>query len=344
MEGTGAAVCLQHELETRSDQVIGESQGIQEIRRVIQRVSEVSWPVLILGETGTGKELVARSIHAEGRSNGKPFVSLDCGLPPNLIEDELFGTEGQAAGNGSSTRGRLWELAEGGTLFLDEVSELPLVLQARIVRLLDTKLVSPANAKDPARFAARIVAASSRGLPALLHGPKFRKDLFFRLNAVSINIPPLRERKSDIPLLVQDILRRISASFTEVPETRPHWVLSAKALDTLLLYDWPGNVRELEDCIKRAVILSSGRVLNSSDLFPPLQVLSLAAKEDTECTPFPLRETERKAIMESLFAAGGKKDVAAEMLGIGKSTLYRKLHDYQGMRSATPRTRRRRIG
>jgi two-component system, NtrC family, response regulator AtoC len=346
MEGTGASMRFQaDEMTERSDQLIGESPQIQEVRRVIQRVSQVRWPVLILGETGTGKELVARSIHATGCPDGKPFVHVDCGSPSNLIENELLGAEGQTSGEASITRGRLCELAQGGTLFLDEISELPPSAQAIIVRLIDSKIVTPAIGGDePVRFGARIIAASRRELRSLLDGTTFRKDLFFRLNTVSLALPPLRERKADIPLLVANILRRISDSHSDLLQSRSRWVLSAKALDSLLVYDWPGNVRELEDCIKRAVILSSGRVLEPSDLFPPLQAFSSVPKDDTECAPHSLRETERKTIMESLQAAHWRKPLAAQMLGIGKSTLYRKLHEYGAKERATPKTRRKWIG
>ena len=327
-------------------EVIGQTPAMQEVRRVIERVSQVLCPVLILGQTGTGKEFCARLIHTKGRSSGRPFISVDCGLSPKLIEDELFGTEGQATSDAFLTRGRLCELAEGGTLFLDEVFELPLGLQARIVRLMDERMVTPANPKeDPVRFEGRIIAASTRGLFSALHETKFRKDLFFRLNVVSLTLPPLRERKSDIPLLVEDILRRISDPYGEALETQSRWVLSAEALDSLLLYDWPGNVRELEDCIKRAVILSSRRVLGPSDLFPSLQALPFRAKDDTHMQPLQqLQEMERKAIMESLLAAGGDKPLAARMLGIGKTTLYRKLHKYQQTRRSFSATRQRRTG
>ena len=198
--------------------------------------------------------------------------------------------------------------------------------------------IAPVNEReDAAPFEARIIAASSRELGPPLRERRFRKDLFYRLNVVSLTLPPLRERKPDIPLLIEHIFHGISGSYGDPLETQSHWVLSAKALDALLLYDWPGNVRELENCIKRAVILSSGQVLDASDLFPPLQVLSLSAKDDTQMRSLSLHEMERKTIIDSLLAAGGRKPLAARMLGIGITTLYRKLHDYQ--QSGRPHSR-----
>lgn len=211
---------------------------------------------------------------------------------------------------------------------------------------MEGREVPSANRKEEhVPFEARIIAASSRELLTPLSERKLRKDLFFRLNVVSLVLPPLRERKSDIPLLVEDILRRISDPYSDALETRSPWVLSAEALDSLLLYDWPGNVRELEDCIKRAVILSSGRVLGPSDLFPSPHALSFRVKDDSHMQPFQqLQEMERTAIFESLLAAGGSKPLAARMLGIGITTLYRKLHKYQQTRRSFSTPRRRRAG
>lgn len=309
--------------------LVGQSQPMQQVFKLIQRVAPTRSPVLIMGESGTGKELVARSIHEAGPWRDKPFVPLDCGaLVPTLIESELFGyTRGAFTGAVRSKPGLL-ETANGGTLFLDEVAELPVELQTRLLRAIQEKEFRPIGSTRRVPFTARIIAATNRNLQAAIQQGAFRKDLYFRLNVVSITLPPLRERKGDIPLLAEQILRDLAAG-QRGERARMRWTLSSEALDRLLVYNWPGNVRELENCLERAVTLGSGPLIQPSDLPSSVQTPASFGSDTAPESVIPLEEMERQAILRALSAAGGDKLRAARMLGIGKTTLYRKLRKYQ---------------
>lgn len=302
--------------------LIGLSPKMQRVYRLIEKVSQHNYPVLILGESGTGKELVARSIHFSGARRNRPFVPVDCSaLVPTLIESELFGyIKGAFTGAVHSKQG-LMEAAGNGTLFLDEIGDLPVDLQAKLLRALQEKEIKPVGSTDRVSIAMRVIAATNRELETAVRQGQFRQDLFFRLNVVQIKLPPLRERKGDIPLLVSSFLEKFSG------ESQQTYTISEDAMARLVAYDWPGNVRELENAIERAVALSSGPLLHVADLPTNLQHGSGERAPQTD-ELLPLEELERRAILRALREAGGDKLAAARLLGIGKTTLYRKLKQY----------------
>lgn len=316
---------LREQLRTRPGfaGLIGLSQKMQRVYRLIEKVSQHNYPVLILGESGTGKELVARSIHFSGQRRNRPFVPVDCSaLVPTLIESELFGYIKGAFTGAMHTKQGLMEVAGNGTLFLDEIGDLPFDLQAKLLRALQEKEVRPVGSTDRVAIEMRVIAATNRDLDAAVRQGQFRQDLFFRLNVVQIKIPPLRERKGDIPLLVNSFLEKFS---DENGDSRK---ISEDAMARLIAYDWPGNVRELENAIERAVALGSGPILHAGDLPTNLQYgASERMPQNDEL--LPLDELERRAILRALREAGGDKLAAARLLGIGKTTLYRKLKLYE---------------
>src|SRR6266852_3848136 len=315
---------LREQLRTRPGfgGLIGVSERMQRVYKIIQKVSLHEYPVLILGESGTGKELVARSVHFSGARKERPFAPVDCSsLVPTLIESELFGhVKGAFTGAQHGKQGLL-EAAHGGTLFLDEIGEMPVEMQVKLLRALQEQEVKPVGATERRRIDVRIIAATNRDLDSAIKAGTFRQDLYFRLNVVQIKLPPLRERKSDIPLLVASFLEKFSASQQTSRD------ISEDAMRQLIAYDWPGNVRELENAIERAVALGSGPIVHVADLPSSLQYPT------TERLPernelVPLDELERRAILRTLRETAGDKLQAARILGIGKTTLYRKLKQY----------------
>ncbi len=317
--------------------MIGRSPAMEKLYRILSKVAFSTHPVLILGESGTGKELVARSIHSNGPNGEKPFIPVDCGsLVPTLIESELFGyVKGAFTGANRSKTGLLAS-ADGGTVFLDEIGELPLDLQGRLLRALQEKEVRPVGANFAVPIAARILAATNRDLVAMVESGRFRKDLYFRLNVVNLRIPPLRERKADIPLLAACALDKVRR------EGGRGYTFADDALRLMMDYDWPGNVRELEHSIERACALSSGPVLHMNDFPTQLQehrmntlrqqeagaqalIVSSTAEQNQV---LPIAEIEKQAILNTIRQMKGDKLMAARLLGIGKTTLYRKLKEY----------------
>jgi two-component system response regulator HydG len=322
---------LREQLRTRPGfgGLIGISPKMQRVYKIIEKVSQHTYPVLILGESGTGKELVARSIHYSGVRQNKPFVPVDCsGLVPTLIESELFGYVKGAFTGAQQSRAGLLETANGGTVFLDEIGDLPFDLQAKLLRALQEREIRPVGSTDRVRIDVRIVAATHRDLESAIRTGGFRQDLFFRLNVVQLKLPPLRERKSDIPLLVNSFLEKFGD-----PQGPPR-TISEDAMRRLMAYDWPGNVRELENAIERAVALGSGPILHLGDLPTNLQHASGEAVPDID-EVVPLEELERRAIVRALRETAGDKLAAARLLGIGKTTLYRKLKTYQTAAAAS---------
>jgi DNA-binding NtrC family response regulator len=334
---------------TAMGNLVGNSPAMEKLYRILSKVATTTHPVLIAGETGTGKELVARSIHANGPNASKPFVPVDCGsLVPTLIESELFGhTKGAIPGATRAKTGLLAAL-DGGTLFLDEIGELPLDLQGRLLRALQDREVRPIGA-DPSGegpsqpLSARILASTTRDLPQLIETGRFRKDLYFRLNVVSLRIPALRERPADIPLLAAHILDRHKS------ETGVAYTFADDALLLLIEYSWPGNVRELEHAIERACALSSGPILHLGDFPTQLQNFRLHTQQSLQQRNNPahpggnlstlvgsaepttvqsMAELEKQAILSTIAQLNGDKLMAARLLGIGKTTLYRKLKEY----------------
>ena len=331
LEHAAHAVALQQENNLLREQLrtrpgfgglIGVSERMQRVYKIIQKVSLHEYPVLILGESGTGKELVAKSVHFSGTRKSGPFVPVDCSsLVPTLIESELFGyVKGAFTGALHGKQGLL-EAANGGTLFLDEIGDMPVDLQAKLLRALQEREVKPVGSTERRRIDVRIIAATNRDLDSAIRAGTFRQDLYFRLNVVQIKLPPLRERKSDIPLLVMSFLEKFSAS------QQTSRTITEDAMRQLLGYDWPGNVRELENAVERAVALGSGPLVSVADLPSNLQYpTSERVPERNEL--LPLEELERRAILRTLRETAGDKLAAARILGIGKTTLYRKLKQY----------------
>jgi len=331
LERVAHAVELQHENRLLREQLrtrpgfgglIGVSMKMQRVYKMMEKVSQHEYPVLILGESGTGKELVARSIHFSGPRRDRPFAPVDCSaLVPTLIESELFGYVRGAFTGAVQAKQGLLEAAQGGTLFLDEIGDMPVDLQAKLLRALQEREVKPVGSTERRPINVRIIAATNRDLESAIRSGTFRQDLYFRLNVVQLKLPPLRDRKSDIPLLVTAFLEKFS------DPRGPVRTISEDAMRRLIAYDWPGNVRELENAIERAVALGSGPILHVGDLPSNLQYpTSERAPERDEI--LPLEELERRAILRTLRETGGDKLSAARMLGIGKTTLYRKLKQY----------------
>jgi DNA-binding NtrC family response regulator len=320
--------------------LVGTSPRLQQVLEQIERIRNERWPVLILGETGTGKELIAKTIHSS--STQGPFVVVDCSaLVGPLMESELFGhAKGSFTGAVGSKVG-LIELADGGTAFLDEIGELPLEMQSKLLRVLQEKEFRPVGALHTRRSDFRIVSATNRDLAAEVEKGTFRRDLFYRLKVVTLRIPPLRDRREDIPELVRFFLHRYGCRLTVTPE----------AMEVLTSYGWPGNVRELENCVQHMVAVTSGALIHLHDLPSPLlnfarmgrpQMAAMAAAigrsvagpslypaaEAEEGPIIPLLELERREILRAIKYTKGDRTVAASLLGIGRTTLYRKLKEY----------------
>jgi DNA-binding NtrC family response regulator len=313
----------------------GASAKIQDVVRMVSRLKDTNTPVLIMGESGTGKELVARAIHFRGTVKKRPFVAVDCGaLVPTLIESELFGYQKGAFTGATQSKQGLFQAAAGGTIFLDEIGELPLELQTKLLRVLQEKEVRPLGTNQPVQVDVRVIAASNRDLEAAYRTGAFRKDLYFRLNVVTVYLPPLRERKGDIPALIRSFISRYAPT-AEVQVT-------PKAMDCLFRYDWPGNVRELENAIEHAIALGNRKTIDVQDLPPAIISTSLTASFPVISTPSgvpatDLNELERATIERVFEEVKGDKMLARKLLGISRATLYRKLKRYRiGPRSGLP--------
>ena len=309
--------------ETELHGIVGSHAKIQEILRMIARLKDTRTPVLITGESGTGKELVARAIHFHGAFNKRPFVAVDCGaLVPTLIESELFGHEKGAFTGAIRAKDGLFQAANGGTIFLDEIGELPLDMQAKLLRVLQEKEVRPVGSNDKTKIDVRVIAATNRDLESEYKAGTFRKDLYFRLNVVTVHIPALRERRSDIPMLVHWFLDKYAAE-SQIE-------LSSQAMNCLLQYDWPGNVRELENCIERAVALGNRELIDVQDLPPAIRAFEgqLQLGQSTSLSATDLEEIERDTIQRVFDQVNGDKDMAGRLLGISRATLYRKIKRY----------------
>src|SRR5437868_4216601 len=305
--------------------IVGRAPEMDKLYRIIAKAAHSSHPVLIFGESGTGKEMVARAIHFSGPYGDKPFIPVDCGsLVPTLIESELFGyVKGAFTGAMQSKEGLL-AIAEGGTVFLDEVGELPVDLQAKLLRAIQEKEIRPVGSTKRIAINVRILAATNRDLEQSVAQGSFRRDLYFRLNVLSLRIPPLRERRQDIPLLVAHFLERITRS------TGQEHSLSDDALKAMLAYDWPGNVRELENSLERACALNTGPLIHLTDLPGSISGArsQAAAVNEGSAKILPMADLEKQTIINTIAQLNGDKLLAARLLGIGKTTLYRKLKEY----------------
>ncbi len=309
-------------------QILGKSKPMQEVFDLIRRVADSPTNVLITGESGTGKELVAKAIHYNSDRKDAPFIPVNCAaIPEQLLESELFGHMRGAFTDAKMDKRGLFEEAQKGTLFLDEISELPLMLQAKLLRAIQEKEIRRVGATKPIAVDVRIIAATNLNLADEVKAKRFREDLYYRLNVIELKLPPLRERREDIPLLVDAFLKKCG-------ETRGKAVkgVGEAALAMLIDYTWPGNVRELENVIERAVTLSRGEKISPDDLPSTVQgargdrrVLDEAAEKT-----LPLHEIEKEYIKKILEKTGGNKYQAAHALGIDRKTLYRKLAEIEG--------------
>lgn len=331
--------------------LIGQSPRMLQLQRLIDKLGRCRWPVLILGETGTGKEVVARSIHHI--LNDGPFVTIDCSsMVGPLMESELFGYVKGAFTGANNSKAGLIELANGGTAFLDEIGELPLELQAKLLRVLQEKEFRPVGGLSQKRADFRVIAATNRDLAKEVEKGNFRRDLYYRLNVVTLRLTPLKDRREDVPHLIAHFLRRYGRMQSMDPEV----------LEAMLSYEWPGNVRELENCVQHMLAVNSGPAFHRQDLPssvlnaiqrrpaapvytapatyheapPPSFQQSFAYSNGAATAPalapvpvVPLAELERQAIMRALEYTKGDRLTAASLLGIGRTTLYRKLKEYE---------------
>jgi two-component system, NtrC family, response regulator AtoC len=333
--------------ETAVHGIVGSSAKIQEVLRVASRLKDTRTAVLISGESGTGKELIARAIHFRGAFANRPFVAVDCGsLVPTLIESELFGYEKGAFTGALKSKQGLFQSAHTGSVFLDEIGELPLELQAKLLRVLQEKEVRPVGSNQRVKVDVRIIAATNRDLEAAYKNGTFRKDLYFRLNVVTVHVPALRERRSDIPMLVNWFCERYAPG----ADLR----VSSAAMKALMNYDWPGNVRELENCVERAVALGNGSSIDLGDLPGSIAAMNLPVSRSVSesaaelvsdlaassglntsdvaalspLSTTDLEDIERATIQRVFEQVKGDKALAGRMLGISRATLYRKLKRY----------------
>ena len=311
--------------------IVGSSSKIREVMRLVARLKDTRTPVLISGESGTGKELVARAIHYRGSFAKRPFVAVDCGsLVPTLIESELFGYEKGAFTGALKSKDGLFQAAHTGTIFLDEIGELSMDMQAKLLRVLQEKEVRPVGSNQKTKVDVRVIAATNRDLESAYKEGRFRKDLYFRLNVVTLHLPPLRERKSDISPLIHYFLDKFA------PDKM--FSITPAATRCMMQYDWPGNVRELENSIERAVALGSEDTIDVTDLPPALRSGSMGSAAPDEAAPAvaqagamadtDLEELERTTIQRVFEQVNGDKALARKMLGISRATLYRKLKRY----------------
>jgi len=300
--------------------LIGDSAAMQALYGWIGKVATATANICLYGESGTGKELVAQAIHTAGRRRGRPFVVLDCAaIPEGLMESEMFGHVRGAFTSAVGDRVGVFQLADTGTLFLDEVAELPLSLQAKLLRVIQSREFRRVGSSTPLRVDVRLIAATNRDLASLVQQDRFREDLFYRLDVLSLTLPPLRERKEDISLLVDHFVQQFNQH-----RDRPLRGVTARTLKCLLQYDWPGNVRELENCIERAGVLAEGDLIDLEDR--SRLVPTGAAQNGAEAgAGLSLRARERTLILDALRQTRGNKTAAAALLGISLRGLHYKL-------------------
>jgi two-component system response regulator PilR (NtrC family) len=308
----------------RFESIIGKSDAIEQVFRVMEKVARTDSSVLITGESGTGKELVARALHFNSeRANGR-FLPINCGaLPENLLESELFGYKRGAFTGAAQDKIGLLKAADGGTMFFDEIGDMPLALQVKLLRALQERECYPLGSNDPVRFDVRVVCATNKDLDKEVKAGRFREELLYRINVINITMPALRERRDDIPLLANHFLRKYEKSLN-----RSGMRFSRGAMRAMVDYAWPGNVRELENVVERAVILAETNVIHSHDL--PDKIRGAAAGWNAiEGASMTLEELEQQHIRRVLEKVGGDKVKAAQALGIHLSTLYRKVERYR---------------
>ena len=335
---------LRQQVEERYglENIIGESPALHEVLNTIRQVAPSSANVLIEGESGTGKELAAHAIHNLSRRNKAKFVTVHCAaLSPTLLESELFGHEKGAFTGAHERRIGRFEQASGGTIFLDEVAEIPLTTQVKLLRVMsEERAFERVGGNQTLRADVRLIAATNKNLEQFVNEGKFRDDLYFRLNVVRIVMPPLRERKDDIPLLVRTFLRQFSkANDKAITDVTP------EAMNALLTYNWPGNVRELRTAIEHGVVMSTGPKITVRDLPPSLRQaagatlprgISPSKAFGEKASPLDIHETERKLILQALATTNGNVTAAAKKLGISRRTLHRKINELNAEKEVTP--------
>lgn len=308
----------------RFENIVGNSEAMEKVYRLIEKMSGISSNVLIVGETGTGKELVARAIHYNSERSDRPFVAVNCGaLTESLLESELFGHLKGAFTGAIANQEGFFRKADKGTLFLDEISEVSHGLQVKLLRAIQEREVIPVGGREPLRFDVRLIAATNRLLEDEVKKGTFREDLFYRINVITIPLPPLRDRKEDVPLLVNHFLQKYAQRLG-----KPSVKILREAMQALVNYDWPGNVRELENMIERAVALCEEDLIERTDLPDKLTQVKIAIRDldEYEMTLDALEEQHIKKVLQKV---NGDKVKASLILGINLSTLYRKLARYE---------------
>jgi DNA-binding NtrC family response regulator len=321
---------LRRELRDRGafGELIGSSETMQKVYALIEQVASSSASVLITGESGTGKELVARTIHNLSPRRNAPFLAINCSaIPDTLMESELFGHEKGAFTGAVSRRHGCFELANTGTLMLDEIGEMPTLLQAKLLRVLEERVVHRLGSRKDISVDVRLLAATNKEPHSAVRDGTLREDLLYRLNVISIHLPKLAERLEDLPLLTQHLITRLASK-----HNRPARFISPAALDALRFHSWPGNVRELRNVIERAVVICSGEQIERHHFAPyPFEQRQKLRSEDTVTFPVgtPLREIERQMILRTLDKTGNNKTKAAQLLNISLKTLHNKLNDYR---------------
>ena len=318
----------------RFDELLGASPAMKEVYDLLERVGESESTVLVSGESGTGKELVARALHRRSKRSAGPFVAINCAaMPEQLLESELFGHTKGAFTDARSARPGLFVQAKGGTIFLDEIGDMPVGLQPKLLRALQERTVRPVGGDTETPIDVRVVAASNRDLETAIEERKFREDLYYRINVIHVELPPLRARGADVILLATHYLQHFATQSQKDVRS-----LDAEAAEKLSAYAWPGNVRELANCMERAVALTRNESIGVADL--PEKIRSyrtshvlVAATDPTELVP--MEEVEKRYILRVLEAVGGNKTLAAQVLGLDRKTLYRKLDRYGSERNAS---------
>jgi DNA-binding NtrC family response regulator len=303
---------------TRFESMIGQSEKMARVFDLIKDVAPMNATVLITGETGTGKGLAAKAIHASGNLSSGPFVEVNCGaIPERLIESEIFGHQKGAFTGASETRKGRLEMAHGGALFLDEIGEISMRMQIDLLRAIEDKVFYRVGGSQSIEVDFRVIAATNRNIEEAVKSGAFREDLYYRLNVIAFEMPPLRERKEDIPLLAESFLRRFAQE-----TNKPVSGISRQALDEMMLYEWPGNVRELENAVERAVVIGKGAMIMPEDL-------PIFRRDD--CLPaesIRLKDVEKEHIVKILSENSGNIMRSAKMMGIDRSTLYKKIKRY----------------
>jgi DNA-binding NtrC family response regulator len=318
-----AELLKQVDSKKKADMVIGKSAAMQKVMTLVKKVADARISVLITGETGVGKEVVANAIHNLSSRSNKAFIPVVCSsLSETLLESELFGHEKGAFTNAESMHKGKFELAHGGTIFLDEIGEINPSVQVKLLRVLQERKFERVGGESPIEVDVRVIAATNKNLEEEVKAGRFREDLYFRLNGIHIEVPPLRERKDDLPLLLNSFLERYNK------ENNKHITgFDNQSRSALYKYDWPGNIRELQHCVESSVVMASGEEITLEDLPPSV---SRSGKVETISIPVgtTLEEAEKIIIQETLAANKGNKSKTADVLGIGRKTLHRKLDEW----------------